>query len=144
MGEQHPGWLELLRRLGRPSPPEGVAGCTVTVCRGCCCGTPGKHPGTDHAGQLQRLRAAVSGGGRIRQTGCLDLCDRSNVVVVSPSTAGRRNGGRPVWFAEVLDDRLVTSIADWIRAGGPGVAAPPPWLADHMFAPSRRVRHSVG
>jgi (2Fe-2S) ferredoxin len=144
MEEPHAGWLALLRRVGPRSGPHAAVGCTVTVCRGCCCGTPGKHPGVDHAGQLARLRAAVAGDGRIRQTGCLDLCERSNVVVVSPSAAGRRNGGRPVWFAEVLDERLVTAIADWVRAGGPGLAAAPPWLTEHMVRPSRRVRHSVG
>ena len=143
MEQPHPGWLALLRRPGRPSPPGAPVGCTVTVCRGCCCGTPGKHPGIDHPGQLGRLRGAVAGGGRLRQTGCLDLCDRSNVVVVSPSAAGRRNGGRTVWLVEVLDDRLVTAIADWVRAGGPGIAAPPACLTDHVFAPPRRVRHSV-
>jgi (2Fe-2S) ferredoxin len=138
--------LDLLRWLGRGSPSSlaEAAGCTVTVCRGCCCGTPGKHPGTDHPGQLARLGAAVSGGGRLRQSGCLDLCDRSNVVVVSPSVAGRRKGGRTVWFVDVLDDRLVGGIADWVRAGGPGVADPPAWLADHTFAPSRRSRQAAG
>ncbi|HEV7755239.1 MAG TPA: (2Fe-2S) ferredoxin domain-containing protein [Mycobacteriales bacterium] len=138
--------LDLLRRFGLRSapPPAPAAGCTVTVCRGCCCGTPAKHPGADHAGQLARLRAAVAGEGRLRQSGCLDLCERSNVVVVGPSATGRRNGGRTVWFVEVLDDRLVTAIADWIRAGGPGVAVPPARLTEHLYVPSRRIRHAVG
>ncbi|GAB3078669.1 hypothetical protein GCM10027186_40170 [Micromonospora schwarzwaldensis] len=38
-------------RRGRDSG--ATAGCTVTVCRGCCCGTAA---GFDHAGQLARLR----------------------------------------------------------------------------------------
>ncbi|HLL37224.1 MAG TPA: hypothetical protein VK545_25790, partial [Streptomyces sp.] len=48
--------------------------CTLVVCRGCCCGNARKHPGTDHAWQLERLRAAAAdSGGRftVRTTDCL-------------------------------------------------------------------------
>jgi (2Fe-2S) ferredoxin len=128
----------------RTAPAAGTPGCLVTVCRGCCCGTPGKHPGVDHSGHLARLRTAVADGGRLRQSGCLDLCELSNVVVVGPSAAGRRKGGRTVWFVEILDDGLVRDITDWIRAGGPGLVEPPARLAEHLFAPSRRGRQAVG
>jgi hypothetical protein len=48
--------------------------CILVVCRGCCCGNPRKHPGTDHQRQLDRLRAAAEdSGGRlaVRTKDCL-------------------------------------------------------------------------
>ncbi|WP_328474600.1 hypothetical protein OHA21_15625 [Actinoplanes sp. NBC_00393] len=53
----------------------------------------------------------------------------SNVVVVHPTPAARRQGARPVWFGLVLDDVIVTDIAAWVRAGGPGIAEMPAPLA---------------
>jgi (2Fe-2S) ferredoxin len=126
----------------------------VTVCRGCCCGTS-KHPDVDHAGQVARLRAAVAGTagaagaagapgvGRLRVSDCLDVCERSNVVVVSPSAAGRSAGGRPVWVGEVLHPDVLEAVLAWVRAGGPGLADPPADLDHHVFSPSRRVRQAV-
>lgn len=127
---------------GRRGVPDAVGGCTVTVCRGCCCGTR-KHPDVDHAGQARELRTAIAGGGRFRVVDCLDLCERSNVVVVSPSPSGRRAGGRPVWVGDVLHPDVVTAVADWIAAGGPGHAALPAELDHHVLRPSRRVRAAV-
>ena len=113
----------------------------VSVCRGCCCGNQTEHPGTDHAGQLARLRAAFSGTDvRLRITDCLDACEHSNVVIVSPSAAGRQAGGRPVWLGEVLDTEPTEEIASWATSGGPGVTDPPGVLDLHAFSPSRRVR----
>ncbi|WP_329111252.1 hypothetical protein OG792_13615 [Micromonospora sp. NBC_01699] len=101
----------------------------MTVCRGCCCGSVRKHPEVDHAGQVERLRAEVGAEHRVRVTDdCLDACERSNVVVVHPSPAGRAAGARPVWFGFVLDDPAVDEIAAWVRAGGPGVVPLPPVL----------------
>ncbi|MFF4019643.1 (2Fe-2S) ferredoxin domain-containing protein [Streptomyces sp. NPDC001843] len=111
----------------RPAPGS-VPGlpCTVVVCRGCCCGNPGKHPGTDHAGQLRRLRdAAAEGGFAVRTTECLGPCDQANVLVVRPSAEGRRAGGRPAWVGFAMDDDCTAEVADWAAAGGPGVAEPP-------------------
>ena len=93
----------------------------ITVCRGCCCGTERKHPGVDHERQLETLRARVA----VRVVDCIDACEVSNVVVVQPSRAARQAGARPVWVGEVLDDEAVLGVADWVDAGGPGVAAPP-------------------
>jgi hypothetical protein len=121
----------------QPRPP------TVTVCRGCCCGRPEKNPGVDHAGQLTALRAALPAA-QIRTSDCLDVCERSNVVVVSPSAAGRAAGGRPVWLGLVHDLDAVADVADWIQAGGPGVAEPPAILDLYVFNPSRRVRAESG
>jgi (2Fe-2S) ferredoxin len=107
---------------------------TVTVCRGCCCGNAEKHPRVDHADLLERLRRAVEGSANLRITDCLGLCQRSNVVVVSPSRHARRFG-RPTWFGYVLDSDVVSHIADWVRDGGPGLANHHPELDLHSFTP---------
>ncbi|MFE5963157.1 (2Fe-2S) ferredoxin domain-containing protein [Streptomyces rubiginosohelvolus] len=112
---------------------------TVTVCRGCCCGTP-KVPGLDHADQLHDLRQAVGQAATVRVTDCLDACERANVIVVQPSTAGRKTGGRPVWLGLVNDPDATADIAAWVASGGPGVTEPPGILDLYAFSPSRRVR----
>jgi (2Fe-2S) ferredoxin len=129
------------KKVKRPNETPGPDAAIVSVCRGCCCGTQAKHPGTDHAEHLARLRGAFTGTGvRLRITDCLDACGHSNVVVVSPSAAGRTAGVRPVWLGEVLDTEPIDDIAAWVTAGGPGVTEPPGTLDLHTFAPSRRVR----
>lgn len=107
--------------------------CRVRVCRDCCCGTVRKHPTVDHDGLLTRLVAAASDRAEVDVTGCLLACERSNVVVVSPNAAGRRAGGRVVWFGEVLTQRAVDAIARWVRDGGPGLAVLPPALRSHRM-----------
>jgi hypothetical protein len=111
--------------------------CTVTVCRDCCCGSADKHPTVDHDAQLAALRAAAAGRHRVRVSECLDVCDRSNVVVINPSPAARRAGARVVHLAEVLDDVTATAVADWLDAGGPGSAPVPVALRDHLFRPPK-------
>lgn len=106
----------------RPAP------CRVRVCRDCCCGTARKHPGVDHDGLLVRLTSAVADEAEVRVSSCLLACEQSNVVVVTPSGAGRRAGGRPVWLGTVLDEDVVDAIAAWVNRGGPGVAAVPAQL----------------
>lgn len=95
--------------------------CTLVVCRGYCCGVARKHPGFDHAWQLERLRAAAaaSGGGfQVRTTDCLGVCEQANVVVVQPSADGRRAGGRAAWVGFALDDDRTEEILEWAAAGG--------------------------
>lgn len=129
------------RRSAAPAP--GTADrCTVTVCRGCCCGT-GKVPHLDHAAQLADLRASLSGVAHVRPVNCLDACERANVIVVQPSATGRQSGGRPVWLGLVNDTDATADITAWIRDGGPGVAAPPAVLDLYAFSPSRRVRRQA-
>lgn len=110
---------------------------TLTVCRGCCCGRVEKHPGVDHRAQLAALQET---GVRVRVVDCLDACERSNVVVVSPSPAGRAAGARPVWLGGVLEGETTAEVAEWVRAGGPGVTDPPGFLDLQVFSPSRRTR----
>lgn len=128
----------------RRASPRSTEGCTVTVCRGCCCGTDRKHPGVDHAGQVAALVDGIGGAGRVRVADCLDACERSNVVVVGPSSAGRRAGARPTWLANVLHPETVAEVVEWVRGGGPGVDDPPGLLDLCTFTPSRRARMEAG
>lgn len=118
----------------------GAAQATVTVCRGCCCGTAAKVPRLDHDAQLAGLRDSLAGVARVRRVDCLDACERANVVVVQPSAEGRRAGGRPVWLGLVNDLDAAGDISSWIAAGGPGLAEPPDVLDLYAFTPSRRVQ----
>ncbi|MEV6397977.1 (2Fe-2S) ferredoxin domain-containing protein [Streptomyces sp. NPDC051907] len=121
--------------------PFGPRPCTLVVCRGCCCGDARKHPGTDHQGQLDRLRAA---GVQVRTSDCLGPCGQANVIVVQPSTEGRRRGARAAWIGWALDDDCVDDVLAWVRAGGPGMAEAPQTLTLQFIpAPSdarRRAR----
>lgn len=103
----------------------------ITVCRGCCCGTERKHPDVDHDRQLQVLRERLPS---VRVADCLDACEVSNVVVVQPSPAARAAGAKPVWVGSVLDDDAVHGVADWVDAGGPGLAAPPASISARIVA----------
>ncbi|WP_432158268.1 MULTISPECIES: (2Fe-2S) ferredoxin domain-containing protein [unclassified Streptomyces] len=115
--------------------------CTVVVCRGCCCGVARKHPGFDHAWQLERLRAgAAEHGFRVRTTDCLGPCDQANVIVVQPSSEGRRAGGRATWVGFATDGDGTEDIVRWAAAGGPGLAEPPPTLELQFIRPPRDAR----
>ncbi|MGN9758261.1 (2Fe-2S) ferredoxin domain-containing protein [Streptomyces sp. SD31] len=115
--------------------------CTLVVCRGCCCGNPRKHPGTDHAGQVEQLRAAgAEHGFQVRTTDCLGPCDQANVIVVQPSGAGRRAGGRATWVGFAMDDDGIEEIVRWAAAGGPGLADPPVTLELQFIRPPRDAR----
>ncbi|GAA1172006.1 hypothetical protein GCM10009654_31490 [Streptomyces hebeiensis] len=126
-------------RNRRAAPGPGATRPTVTVCRGCCCGTP-KVPGLDHTAQLRELRQALDATATVRVVDCLDACERANVIVVQPSAEGRGNGGRPVWLGLVNDPDATADIATWVKGGGPGVTDPPDILDLYAFQPSRRVR----
>ncbi|MFD5078996.1 (2Fe-2S) ferredoxin domain-containing protein [Streptomyces sp. NPDC058371] len=133
------------RRQSRPVAVGAAASrpCTLVVCRGCCCGDPRKYPETDHAWQLERLRAgADASGGRfaVRTTDCLGPCDQANVIVVQPSAAGRRQGGRPTWIGFAMDDDCTEELLSWAAAGGPGVAEPPVALELQFVRPPREAR----
>ncbi|WP_406197284.1 (2Fe-2S) ferredoxin domain-containing protein [Kitasatospora sp. NBC_01560] len=132
-----------MSRRDRDRAGKATAPVTVTVCRGCCCGTQEKHPGVDHAGQYERLREAVGAAGKVRAVKCLDACAQSNVVVVGPSSEGRVAGGRPVWLGWVLADDMIDEIAEWVQAGGPGLADPPGLLDLQQISVSRRVRDGL-
>ncbi|MCX5366915.1 (2Fe-2S) ferredoxin domain-containing protein [Streptomyces sp. NBC_00124] len=127
------------RRKTAKTAAEAAPRCTVTVCRGCCCGTV-KVPGVDHAAQLAQLKVEVGSVAQVRAVNCLDACEQANVIVVQPSPEGRAGGGRPVWLGLVNDPDATAGIAAWVRSGGPGLAEPPAILELYEFGPSRRVR----
>ncbi|WP_461030694.1 (2Fe-2S) ferredoxin domain-containing protein, partial [Streptomyces sparsus] len=123
--------------------PSGASPCTIVVCRGCCCGDSRKHPGADHVWQLDRLRAAAAtsaGTLSVRTTDCLGPCDQANIVVVRPSAAGRRRGGRAAWIGWAMGDDCTQDIIDWASAGGPGLVDPPPALTLQFVSPPRDAR----
>ncbi|MFH9612972.1 (2Fe-2S) ferredoxin domain-containing protein [Streptomyces pratensis] len=128
-----------MSRRPRKAAVTGPSRPTVSVCRGCCCGTP-KIPGVDHAGQLAQLRQSLDGAATVRAVECLDACEHGNVIVVQPSAEGRRAGGRPVWLGLVNDPHAVADIAAWAAEGGPGLADAPEILDLYAFSPSRRIR----
>lgn len=101
------------------------------------------HPHVDHPGQLAQLRTVIAGSGRVRTSDCMDTCEYSNVIVVTPGSAGRRHGARPVWLGEVLDQHTTADLAAWVAAGGPGLAAPPASISVRTIRPSRRARLAI-
>ncbi|MEV2248062.1 (2Fe-2S) ferredoxin domain-containing protein [Streptomyces sp. NPDC049970] len=131
------------RRTRKAALASGAARPTVTLCRGCCCGTPDKVPRVDHEAQLADLRTQLAGVAMVRRTDCLDACERANVIVVQPSAEGRKVGGRPVWLGQVNDPDAAADIATWVKDGGPGLAEAPDILDLYTFSPSRRVRHEL-
>ncbi|MGW6491610.1 (2Fe-2S) ferredoxin domain-containing protein, partial [Streptomyces sp. NPDC055056] len=132
------------RRNKKATPaPGGAARPIVTVCRGCCCGTPAKVPYLDHEAQLTDLRTQLTAVAMVRRTDCLDACERANVIVIQPSADGRKAGGRPVWLGQVNDPDAATDITTWVKNGGPGLAEAPDVLDLYTFTPSRRVRHGL-
>ncbi|MEU2156271.1 (2Fe-2S) ferredoxin domain-containing protein [Streptomyces sp. NPDC019396] len=128
---------QIASAAGAPAP-RAARPCTLVVCRGCCCGDGGKHPGTDHEAQVRRLReAAAASEGRfaVRTSECLGPCGQANVVVVQPSAAARSEGARPAWVGWVLDDEATDDVLAWAEAGGPGVAEPSATLELQLIAP---------
>ncbi|MEU6577966.1 (2Fe-2S) ferredoxin domain-containing protein [Streptomyces sp. NPDC046805] len=126
----------------RKAAPQTAPRCTITVCRGCCCGTD-KIPGVDHRSQLATLKAELGPTAQVRVVNCLDACEQANVIVVQPSPAGREAGGRPVWLGLVNDPDATADVVSWVRSGGPGLTDPPDILDLYTFTPSRRVRRAV-
>jgi predicted metal-binding protein len=111
----------------------GVDGCTIVVCRDCCCGSTRKHPSTEHDKHLELLRKAASERTHcnVRVSRCLSHCSYSNVVVVRPH--GRNAHRRAKWFGNLHDDLHVEVLADWIRAGGPDVSDVPEVLLTKLI-----------
>ncbi|MYW04123.1 (2Fe-2S) ferredoxin domain-containing protein [Streptomyces sp. SID3343] len=131
------------RRSNTPTAPTHSAPCTVTVCRGCCCGTA-KVAAEDHAAQVSELRGALADTPvTVRLSDCLGPCERGNVIVVQPSAAGRAAGGRPAWFGTVNDPDATGEIAAWAAAGGPGVEDAPGLLGLYAFTPNRKARQGI-
>ncbi|HSP36991.1 MAG TPA: hypothetical protein VLR26_04490 [Frankiaceae bacterium] len=125
-----------MRRTSSPPP-----GTVVLLCRGCCCGTPAKHPRTDHEAQAAALEeAAVAHPDvELRLVDCLDECDRSNVAVIRRPSEPPKN--RDTWLGSMLTERATEALADWLRRGGTDpLPAPLAGLRFRRRPPSRTKR----
>jgi (2Fe-2S) ferredoxin len=91
---------------------------TTVVCRGCCCGSSGKHPGVDHAAQLEQM----SRRSNLVRSACLEMCEHSNVMVVL-------SGERVTWLGSVLAAHDTEAVADWLDRGAP---PPVPVSVEHL------------
>jgi predicted metal-binding protein len=89
---------------------------TVLLCRGCCCGTSAKHPGTDHEAQATALADAAPAGVQVRVVACLDVCDRSNVVVLRQGKGSKDD----TWLGGVLTQRASEALVGYVAAGAKG------------------------
>lgn len=112
--------------IAHPRPPRGPA---LTVC-GTCAGETRGGGEEARARQLSMVRGlAERRGTGLTVVDCLDACERGDVVVVRPSTAGRAAGGAPAWFQKLADAEAMATVGEWLDAGGPGVAPQPSALA---------------
>ena len=104
---------------------------TVTICRGCCCGSATKHPEVDHEANARRVREAVraSGLGVTRTVKCLDECEHSDVILVR---RGSDQGSEFYWLGPVNDPADVEALAAWLE--GPADAPLPARLSRLRFA----------
>ena len=116
----------------------------IVVCRGCCCGTPRRHPDVDHHAHLATLRRTRDRTGRtmpVFVSGCLGPCAEGNIIVIHPSASGRRRGARPIWLGFINDDQAISELTGWLAAGGPGIIPIPATLEFHRITPlGKRAR----
>ena len=98
----------------------GSTSTVVLLCRGCCCGTPAKHPHVDHDGQQEALEQAADRlpGAEVRVVDCLDECDRSNVAVIRKPGLPAKD--RDTWLGGLLTPKATDALAGWIAHGADG------------------------
>ena len=116
----------------------------LRMCRGCCCGTTRKHPDVDHDGIAAVLDTMSGPDVELVRVDCLWACEHSNVVVVNPASDARQRGARPAWITHVNTIDRAEAIAAWVRAGGPGVTAPPESLGETHSGSDIRKASSTG
>jgi (2Fe-2S) ferredoxin len=92
----------------------------VYLCRGCCCGTRKKHPGSD-ARLLERIArdGADRAGARYERTDCLGPCGQGNVMVV-------RAAGTYRWFRKMDGPAETAALADHLATHGDVEGFDPP------------------
>lgn len=114
---------------------------TVLVCRACCCGRASKHPEIDHDLQVEQIRAAVAllADARFRVVDCLDVCARSNVVVIRDRRLETAPERRSLWLGGITTDSLTVALCDWIATGGPASALPFALTALRFPGPAKDV-----
>lgn len=130
------------RRRDPSTRDEQPAACVVRVCRGGDCGSKAKHPGTDHRAQLAQITDQLAQHAKVMVTKCLDACEHSNVIVVTPNPA-HTDDADPVWLGQMNDATATADLIDWVRCGGPDRAEMPVGVELASFSPSRRMRHAL-
>lgn len=139
----------MVKKRRKPRDAAGSPGrvgvhCTVTVCRGGECGSRSKHPDTDHRAHLIRIQDHLATSAEVRVSKCLDACEYSNVIVISPPRLADNGAAEPLWVGTMNEeDDAATDLLACVAAGGPGVSEVPLLVELHSFAPSRRMRHSL-
>ena len=119
---------------GRGDPErEGPIG--IAVCTECWAGS-----GREVVGAVPLCGLGARSEVVTRAVDCFDVCEGDSVSVVRPSPQGRLEGGRPTWLRDTHDPDVLAAVAEWVDAGGPGVAEAPDLVAIHTFTPPRRVR----
>lgn len=106
----------------------------VLACRGCCCGTA-KHPGVDHAAQIEALAEAGARDGidlDVVVTTCLGRCRWSNVIVAADADTGTQT-----WFAGVLAEADLAAVVGWLAE--PDRHPRPDHLVREVAAPDNAV-----
>ena len=112
--------------------------CTLTVCRGCCCGTDDPKRA---AARLEYLRERLNSV-QVRTSGCLGPCERRDVIVVHPKPRRRQHGWGPVWLARMHTQTAMDALIGWLEAGGPGQVLIPVDLCARVFRPPARRKGS--
>jgi hypothetical protein len=110
--------------------------CTLTVCRGCCCG--GEDP-SESALHLEFLRTSLPDSA-ISVSKCLGPCARKDVIVVHPNPADRQSGVKPVWLGWMSDSQALRELVAWVALGGPGCVPIPPLLTLNEFQVMKRTQ----
>jgi len=106
-----------------------MKGCSLTVCRGCCCGTDDPHAAS---AWLRALRRALPST-KIQVSDCLGPCDHRDVIVIRPQLQGKHRSHRPVWLAWMGSQSALEDLVTWVKAGGPGQAPCPGSLELNTF-----------
>jgi len=115
-----------------------MGGCSLTVCRGCCCGAGNKK---EAAARLEFLRQQLPSV-QIRTSACLGPCDRKDVIVVHPEPRQRSQGEKPAWLGWMHTRSALVDLVDWLNQGGPGSALMPVDLAINSFRPPAKRKRS--
>lgn len=115
-----------------------MAGCSLTVCRGCCCGTDSKKRA---AARLDYLREQLPAA-KVRVSDCLGPCARKDVIVVHPQPGNRKKGEKPTWLRRMHTGSALDDLIGWLNAGGPGAAPVPISLTSHVFRPPAKRKRS--
>ena len=113
-----------------------MAGCSLTVCRGCCCGTDNKKQAAARLDYLRQRLPAVD----VRVSDCLGDCKRKDVVVVHPQPKQRKQGEKPTWLGSMHTTSALDDLIGWLDAGGPGAVLIPITLADNVFRPPAKSK----